>query len=610
MQTAAEIVATWRHRRDNSSASYNRLRKIRDVYNGDLVLALPENEEPAVANMILTGIDQTAGRIASVLPQIWFPPTRPGREASEQRAITRGHAVRGWWEDNRMPGMLRQRARYLVAYGSAPAYVGPDLSRYVPGWRAHNPLACYPAEELFEPLIPSDSICAYNKTVGWVRRNHPDIAAEYIEHDVDDADQTTILEYCDAEVIRLIFAGVDPSWEPGYYTLQFDANSWEAASVDLIPPIPNRTGMPLTTIPTRPTLDRRAGQFDQMVGMYNAQARLTSLEIAAVERDIFPDTYLISRPGETAKFIHGPFDGRTGEVNVVAGGEPKNLTSPPGYQTTPMIDRLERAQRLTGGVPPEFGGESTTNIRTGRRGDAVLSAVIDYPILEAQEAFAEALTQENRIAIKVARAWWGDRPVTYNYTERSRRLTGTYKPADVFDETDYHKITYPVAGADLNALVVGMGQRIGLGTLSKQTAAELDPLIGDPEREQDRIVAESLDMAMLAAVQNAAAQGGMPPEVVARVAELVKGGSLELASALAKATEEYKAAQAPEQPTGAEGAMAELAAAGVAEQTGQPAGVPSVPETGQSLQNLSGLMTALRKTNTRSAGRAALGGNY
>jgi hypothetical protein len=607
---AEEIVRIWRERRDRYVGERNRMRRIRDAYNGDLVLPFDDNSEPAVANMVLTGIDQHAGRISSVMPQLWFPPTRPGFDNSEKKAAHRREAVMGWWDDNKLPYLMRQRARYLVAYGSSPVIMRPNFETGCPEWRVRNPLNCYPSEDLTEPLVPADQIAAFNKPWGWVRQNYPWI----LEHqhqalDFDDSDQVVLLEFADSEWYRLIYAGVDPTWEPGYHTLQFDANTWDGTfATDLVEPVPNKTGYPLSVMPHRVNLDRAQGQFDQILGMYSAQAKLTALEMVAVERDVFPDQYLVSRPNETAVFVHGPFDGRTGEVNVVKGGEPTSMKNPPGYQTTPMIDRLERGQRITSAVPPEFGGESTTNIRTGRRGDAVLSAVIDYPIMEAQEAFAVGLECEDRIGIKISRAWFGDRAITYHYVERGRFRQGTYRPDDIFNETDYHKVSWPVAGADLNALVVGLGQRIGLGTVSKQTAAELDPLVNDPERERDRITAEALEAAMLASIQTAAAEGGMPPEIVARVSELVRSGVAELPQALAMATAEAKAAQPelPAGPTGAEGMMAELGAAA----TGAPAAMPTVPEAGQGLQNLSGLMNALRKTNTRSASRSALGGNY
>lgn len=613
MRTAEEIVEMWRYRRDRSEGITGRLRRVRDAYNGDLVLPFAENTEPAVANLVLIGIEQKAGRIASVMPQVWFPPIKPGVEVSEKKAILRRDAVMGWWEDNSLTKMMRERARYMVAYGSAPAVLKPNIKKGIPEWHARNPLGVYPAEDLSEPLCPSDMISAFNKTYGWFRRTYPDVATRYHppgSTEIDDFSQVVLLEYSDADQIALVYAGVDNSWEPGYQTLQWEMNNWGGAAEFLIN-IPNRAGRALGVIPARTTLDRLQGEFDQVLGMYAAQSKLTALEMVAVERDIFPDTYLVSRPGEQARFVSGPHDGRTGEVNIVAGGDVKNLAATPGFQTTPMIDRLERGQRITGGVPAEFGGESTSNIRTGRRGDAVLSAVVDYPILDAQEAFATALEAENRLAIAIARGWWGDRKVTFHFTERRRLRTGTYAPDEVFNETDYHKVSYPVAGADLNALVVGMGQRIGLGIMSKRSAAEMDPLVDDPELEQDRITAEALDTAMLTSLQTAATDGSLPPAVVARVSDLVRSDKMTLAKALEAALAEQAEAQAAQQqaaaaPTGLEGMMADTAA----QATGQPQALPPVGEAGQGLQNLAGLMSALRKTNTRDAGRAALGGSF
>ena len=141
----------------------------------------------------------------------------------------------------------------------------------------------------------------------------------------------------------------------------------------------------------RINLDHAQGQFDGILGMYQMQARLMALEVIAVQKGVFPDTWLVGRAGETPQIVN-PADGLTGEVGVVRGGDLKDMALQPGYMTNPAIDRLERAQRLTAGIPSEFGGESTTNIRTGRRGDAVLSAVVDFPVQEAQRIMAVSYT--------------------------------------------------------------------------------------------------------------------------------------------------------------------------------------------------------------------------
>ena len=91
------------------------------------------------------------------------------------------------------------------------------------------------------------------------------------------------------------------------------------------------------------------------------------------------------------------------------GGDLRDMQMQPGYMTNPAIDRLERAQRLTAGIPPEFGGESTTNIRTGRRGDAVLSAVVDFPVQEAQRIMARSLQEENELAVTMSKKYAGNK---------------------------------------------------------------------------------------------------------------------------------------------------------------------------------------------------------
>lgn len=592
---ASDIVEIWRYRRDRSTGHTNRMRRIRDVYNGDIVLPFAEETEPAVANLILVGIDQKAMRIASVAPTVWFPPDKPGVQTSERKALRQRDAVLGWWGENKMDKLLRQRARYYISYGSAPVVVKPDPYHQMPRWDVRNPLGCYPSEDLNQEMCPADMITAYNKTYGWFRQHYPDVAARYHRtEEIDDFSQVVLLEYSDPEQVSVVYCGVDPTWEPGYQTLQWDNNTWGGVA-EFLHQLPNRAGQALGVIPQRITLDKLSGEFDQMIGLYGAQAKLAALEIAAVERDIFPDTYLVSRANETARFIKGPFDGRSGEVNVVAGGEPMNLTSPAGYQTAPMIDRLERSSRIVGGIPAEFSGESTQNVRTGRRGDAILSAVIDHPIAEAQEQLACSLEYENKLATKIAKAWWGDTKVSYYYLDRRKSVSGGYTPNDLFSNGCNHNVSYPVAGADLNALIVGVGQRIGLGTMSKQSAAELDPLVADPELEKDRITSEALEMAMLASIQNGAADGSLPPEVISRVAELVKSDKMEVAEALATAMAEAQEAQAAQQavPTGVEAIAAEAASAA----TGEPQAIPQVGEAPASMSNLAGMYNSLRNTN-------------
>ena len=68
-----EIVGLLRQRESKTEPAMARMRAIRDAYNGDVVVPLPEldeNEQVAVANLLCQGLDQTAMRIASVMPDV------------------------------------------------------------------------------------------------------------------------------------------------------------------------------------------------------------------------------------------------------------------------------------------------------------------------------------------------------------------------------------------------------------------------------------------------------------------------------------------------------------------------------------------------------------
>jgi len=255
---------------------------------------------------------------------------------------------------------------------------------------------------------------------------------------------------------------------------------------------------------------------------------------------------------------------------------------------------LERNQRVTAGIPAEFGGESSTGIRTGRRGDAVLSAVIDFPVAEAQETFAYALEEENEVAIELAKRWDGNNKRTIYVGTGNAARPVTYTANETFEQTE-HIVSYPASGTDVNSLIIDIGQRVGLGIMSKQTAATLDPYIDNPEAEHDAIIAEGLEQALMSGLQQQAASGQIPPLTLAKVMDLVRNDKMELAEALNKVTEDalkeqqaQQQAQAGMMPT-PEQAMAPAAVMAMA------GGMPNIPGANPTQQSLGDMLNTLRK---------------
>jgi hypothetical protein len=568
------------------------MRRIRAAYNGDIIVPLPEldaHEQSSVANLLAQGLDQTAMRIASVLPDVIMPPTSDTSKEAEKYARIRRRAVLGWWEHNKMDLKMARRARHLIGYSSSIVSLRFNPVVGVPEWTVRDPLTTFPSP-VYGPddLEPYDCIFSYERSYAWLKANYPD-RAEVLraKTDVEPNDSFQLVEYYDPEETVLIAVGQDPSHD-GRGSENRGSTTWTSTTwhrnLNYAPPIaelervPNRTGVCPVVIAGRVTLDEPQGQFDGMLGMYQTQARLMALEILAVQKGIFPDTWLVARPGEQPQIINTA-NGLTGEIGILKGGELRDSTLNPGFMTNPTIDRLERGQRLSAGIPSEFGGESGSNIRTGRRGEAVLSAVVDFPVQEAQKMLAASMQIENRRAIALAKAYAGNKSKSFYVSWKGAKGTVDYTPNKHFD-TDNNIVVFSHPGTDVNQLVIGAGQRIGMGTLSKKSFMSLDPMVDDAESEHDTVISESLEAALLSSLQTQAAQGALPPSDLARIAELVRTDRAELADAVQQAQEEAQERQAQEVPEGSPELQPGLAQPGMGmeAQPAAPQGRPPLRE--------------------------------
>ena len=599
MRTNEEILNLYRERIKLYGGLHGKMRQIQDIYHGQAKIPLPEVERtqmPSIPNLLAQGVDQMAGRISSVVPTITFAAKDPNKRSEHRRSTTAGRVVSGYWQSDRLMMKMKQRARHMIAYGMSPCVVRWDYKNGRPTWQVRNPMECFPNPDIQTGQVqPHDVIFAYRRSIGWLKGNGygPAVFALLGNNDQSMDYQMLLLEYIDRDGTKLVLTAHQDTVNWGNPMFSNEGRRIAVTLEEILTP----GNIPTVTLPMRITLDTMQGQFDNMIGMYYHQANLMALESIAVEKGIFPDTYLVSRPGEVGRFLDGPHDGRTGMVNVISGGDIREVQSQPGYLTNPTIDRLERAQRVTAGIPSEFGGESATNIRTGRRGDAVLSAVIDYPVAEAQENFSFALEQENKIAMQMAKAIEGDRERTIFVGTGNTSSAVTYKASQVFSE-ESHVVGYPVTGSDVNQLVVGMGQRIGLGIMSKETAAQLDPFIDNPETEHDRVVAEGLEQALLQGLQNQAAQGAIPPLVLSKVMDLVRSDRMELAEAFQKVTEDAQKeaeAKANEEQQGSPSPDALMADAAMAAMAGPQAPTQAVPGANPDQETLGNMLNTLRK---------------
>lgn len=562
--SAEQIVELYNQRRIAQGPVHEQMRRVRDLANGDIVIPLNEldkNARSSVANLLVQGLDQMSMRVASTMPNPYFPPMRDGSERSKQNARLRKQAMLSIWDQNRMSQKLRRRARHLLGYSMSAVYIKPDFRTLLPKWTVINPLDTFaaPVDDPDDPL-PQDCIFTYKTTAQYLISRYGEQVVNVLRMGkVNQDTRYLMLEYVSPEAIQLIVMGAedDPTFTPA-----------ERAGIGAVELeyIPNRTGMPLAVVANRITLDKPRGQFDGILGMYYTRARLQALTEIAIERGIFPEEYLVARPGENPEILQVA-NAKTGQLGVVKGGDIQQLQLNPGYKTDTAIDRIERQERLEGAIPAEFGGESATNIRTGRRGENVLSSTVDFRIQEAQATFESSILEEDKIAIAIERAYWGKYEKSFYIPSRTGGIASSYTPDKIW-ETDFHYVSYSAAGSDVNSLVIGLGQRLGTGLMSKESAREADPLISDPDLEHDRIIAEGVESALLTSIQQQAADpmGPYQPDDLAYLTQLVIENDLSLYDAVQKTQLRAQERQAAMAPMGAPQTMPGLAMPGTGQE--------------------------------------------
>tara|TARA_R110000751_G_scaffold33816_2_gene84022 strand:+ start:2330 stop:4081 length:1752 start_codon:yes stop_codon:yes gene_type:complete len=574
MKSAEEIVDIYYNRSQNHSGVKSRMRTIRDHYNGDVVVPLPEidtTESAAVANLLAQGLDQTAMRVSSVLPDIVCPASDEASKRALDHAQIRRKAMFGWWQNSTMDLHLAKRARHLIGYSQSITQVRFDPKKGVPTWHTRDPLTSFPSNlRGVEDVSPADCVFGYERSYGWISNLYPEAALRFAGGTKDvqlERDQAIeMIEYVDHEETVLIAVRSPQSHG-------FHSNDSGPVIAEL-ERTPNLIGRCPVIVSNRISLGDSRGQFDGILGMYQQQAKLMALEVLAVQKGIFPDTWLVGNAGEQPKIINTA-NGLTGEVGIIRGGSLRDMQLQPGFMTNPAIDRLERAQRLTAGIPAEFGGESASNIRTGRRGDAVLSAVVDFTVQETQKTLARALEEENRVAIAQSKAYAGDQPKSFYVSIGKVQGKVDYTPNKHFT-TDDNVVSYSQAGADINNLVIAGGQRLAMGTMSKEAFMRIDPLVEDVEKERDAVVAEQLEQSLLSGLQQQAIQGALPPSDLARIMELVKHDHLDLADAVGKVQREAQERQATQAEATSPEAQPGIAQPGAgAEAAGGPPAAPA-----------------------------------
>ncbi len=625
----AQIHAIVQQRQNANSSAINEMMNVRNRYNADWVLPLPDVQgEPTLPNvgpaLIAESIDNVALIASSIRPTMTCPPMHPNKErlvGSRETAEIRGkvlyathHASKG--------GLLRRRAyRHLAGYATATLIVRPDFNRKMPVIEIRDPLGSYPEPKAPEDLTPPRN-CAFvfQRSADWLREHYPasrsDVGGPVGPVRGTDADYWDMVEWVDDDVCVI---GIVGPCNPAQSSAKWAAGSVMSGGQVMQGANPLRLsgelhrwenqghGCPVITLP-RITLDRVASQIAHQIGNVDLMTRLLALAIAAEEKSVFADMYAVGKAnGRPAIVSNGGkwVDGRTGDINLLQDvdtiGQMTRQASPGALQ---MVQMLERDMRVSTSLMSQMGGETSSGTRTGRGLDTLISIAVDPKVQELQEIMEYGLPHLNEIIFDMWKGYWGDTETTLSTGWVGRSSLVTFTP-NKHIETTYNSVKYPILGMDAQGLTVTLGQMLAMGAISLSTLKQMHPYIDDPDEESRATLEEGLEKMTLDALAQQAASGQIPPAYMRKIEAHARKG-MDIFEAIDEADKETKAEQATAAPPPPEGMVAApetmpgLVPNGQAPMAppealppGQEAQPPAVAGPGQAQQNLHQLLSAL-----------------
>ena len=552
--TMDEIVSLMRQRRSQNSILIQQAIDIRDRYNGDVILPLPDVDgnpelEPPTPRLIAQALDGSAMRAASPNPTIVCPSRSMGSRA-DKAANLRRRAMYAHWEDSQIRIKMYRSYRHYFGYGTNCWVVIPDDIGKIARAEIRDPLTAYPElrnqDDIREPVNVG---FIFGRSIEWITSRYPESKGFFYNAANRNWDTLwDVVEWIDEDEIVIGILGPRmPAYSP-QDARPYGYNGFELAR------FPNRAGCVPVVCPRRVTLDRIMGQMSTMIGTTDLHARMTALEVLAAEKHIFPDMFMLSEANEIARVNGGgPWkDGRTGEVNTVTGArgvEYLQTQGAPPY-VVEMVGNLEDAIRESGGASGMFGGQNPNSLRTGRALDVMGSFSIDPRIEEAQRIQSKAMTLLNEYFVAVDKGYYGRKTFSMFTGLQGDDEMVEFKASDL--DSGLNVVVYPIPGADISQMSVAVSQLVGSELMSKHTGRVKHPFVDDADLEERQIAEEQLEAAVIGGAAQQIAQGAMPLMDAARVLELMKKGE-NIVDALKQAQQEAQERQAQQAPPPQEG---------------------------------------------------------
>ena len=490
--------------------------------------------KPIIANLIDVVAKDLSEQIG-VVPSVSASGDSSLDDSSRTKADKRTKIANYYLSSSRLGVNLIRAADQLVTYGFVPFRVEPNFTETRPHIHVESCEGAYYDVDRF------GSVLAYAHLF---RRRAGDLAAMFPE-------------YADKIMTRGMYGSTDESSMMEVVRF-YDENE----SVMFLPEreglvlakTPNPLGRVPIAIAQRPSLDGETrGQFDDVLPVYAAKARLALLMMEATQKSVEAPLAL---PQDVTQLSIGP-------DAVIRSNSPEKVRriplDIPQYtfaENNLLSDELKFGTRF----PEARTGQMDSSIVTGQ-GVKALMAGFDGQVKTAQSILGDALGEALSLAYAIDDAYFGDIQREVSGSANGVPYKLKYRPSTDIDGNYGINIEYGLmAGLDPNRALVFALQARGDKLISRNFTRRNLPITMNAAEEERAIDMEEMRDALKAGVASLAAavpqmvtQGQNPLEIIEKMATVIgerkKGTPLEDAVARAfEQPEEEEQEQDPMQP--------------------------------------------------------------
>jgi hypothetical protein len=250
------------------------------------------------------------------------------------------------------------------------------------------------------------------------------------------------------------------------------------------------------------SFDQLEGQYDQIIGLMAAMAKMNVMSIIAMEDAVFTETN-ISGELESGQYRKGRF-----AVNYLAPGtQVSKPASNVPYQIFQQIDRIERQLRVGGAYPVTDDAQSPLSFATGR-GLEELGASMSLMIREYHTVMADAIEQTDAKRLEWDNVMYGGKPKPLSGYMDNKFYAEKYDPEkDIGFNYKTRRVYGAMAGYDEPQKIVTGLQLLQAGIIDTQTLQENLDGLDNIVRVNERITREKADKVLFDTLLTLSQQG-------------------------------------------------------------------------------------------------------